>query len=58
MNYSDLLSALEMIKNVCKAQSHCDECPMGNEEGDCLITESSPGGGNLIEPKTIVRIME
>lgn len=58
MNYHDLMSALELIQNVCKAQNHCDVCPLGNEEGDCLITETPPGGWHLIEPKTIVRIME
>lgn len=58
MNYSDLVSALELIQNVCEAQSHCDECPLGNEEGYCLVAEKTPARWNIVEPKTIIRILE
>ena len=58
MDYNELIKALELIKNVCNTHKYCEECPFEKKQGVCLITEKRPTYWKIIEPKTIVKIME
>lgn len=50
-----LLKALETIKSVCNGE--CENCPLGNDEGDCLLNETEPGNWKLNDESTIWRAL-
>lgn len=59
MNYQEIYKALETLQRVCdKYEGLCDECPMGNDSGECLVRELYPCNWSLKKPTPVVRIME
>lgn len=54
----ELIKALNTIKEECKKHGNCDECPIGNDDCDCLVGDSSPEDWNIIEPKAVIRVMD
>ena len=51
----EILKALELIKNICKKQEHCDECSFGTRDGYCLIQDKSPEDWELNDTKPLWR---
>lgn len=52
--YSDLVTALNVIKTVCEGYSAgCEDCPLCNTEGDCQLQQDSPDTWDILE-KTII----
>ncbi len=46
----ELIKALNLIKETCKAQEQCEKCPLSRSE-ECLIVNSDPSDWDIqIEP--------
>ena len=51
-----ILDALKTISEICGDAKHCEDCPFGNDSGECFIGETIPSAWELNEPdKTIWR---
>ena len=51
-----VLDALKVISDTCKNKSTCEDCPFGNDSGECFIGETIPSAWEFNEPdKTIWR---
>ncbi len=37
-----ILTALKIIKTVCEDNPHCENCPLGDNMGNCKVTEVAP----------------
>lgn len=43
MDYrEEILNALGFLKEICKENSFCSKCPLGNDVGDCMIGLTEP----------------
>ena len=52
----ELIEALITIQDVC-ANNHCENCPFGNEVGDCLIVTRRPLDWTITN-EPVVRLLE
>lgn len=62
---NELYKALETIQKACDEMdingnhiSSCQNCRMGNGDGDCLIMRLCPCNWKLKKPEPITRLME
>lgn len=37
-----ILNALAFLKEICRENLACSECPLGRDDGDCMIAEVEP----------------
>lgn len=61
MDYEKIYGALETIKETCEKMQNvgsCSKCPMGTDNGACLVMNSYPFNWKLTAPQEIVRVME
>ena len=57
MDYGKLIEALKLISEVCKDYSNCYDCPLGNSNGECLISEENPHNWDIVD-KQVVRLLK
>lgn len=61
MDYEKIYGALETIKETCEKMQNvgsCSKCPMGTDNGTCLVTNLHPFQWTVTPPQKIVRAME
>lgn len=52
-----ILTSLKIIKTVCEDNSHCENCPLGGDGGQCKVTESAPNKWQVGEPDSVWRAL-
>ena len=57
MDYGNLKEALELIKRTCNDSKDCDNCPLGNSDGRCLVTDETPTEWQIIDEQ-IIRLLK
>ena len=50
-----ILTALRIIKVVCEDNPHCENCPLGNDRGNCKATEVAPKDWRVGEKDNVWR---
>lgn len=44
-----ILNALNLLKEVCNRESHCEDCIFGTDSGDCKIQNQPPCGYDIAD---------
>ena len=57
MNYEELTEALKLISKTCGENDDCSICPLGDSNGECLISEENPQNWEIVD-KQVVRLMK
>ena len=57
MDYEKLTEALKLISKTCEESEDCYECPLGNSNGECLISEENPQNWEIVD-KQVVRLLK
>ena len=55
---NEIYEALVVIRDACKLQTGCLRCPIGDDNGRCLIHDTYPNEWRLRNPNEVVRLME
>lgn len=59
MKNQEIYKALQTLQRTCNEyEGICKECPMGNDSGECLVTDLYPTNWKLKEPESVTRLME
>lgn len=61
LDYQKICEALLTISDACdKIQEYggCKCCPMGDNDGICLVKDCSPYNWNITEPREVIRVMQ
>lgn len=56
INYKEIVDALKVLKNLCNGRK-CDECPLGDNNCKCKLTDTAPTSYNIIDPTEIIRLL-
>ncbi len=55
---NEIYEALGVIRDACRLQVGCIKCPIGDDNGRCLIQDRQPDEWRLRNPNEVVRLME
>lgn len=58
MNRKEIVNALRVIKSVCYNQgisNCCENCPLGNHNGDCLIIMNCPDDWKFVDENKVLQ---
>ena len=44
---TEIITALNIIRDECDDVPNCEDCPFGNGDGDCLVTYCPPSEWNI-----------
>lgn len=58
MNNEELINALTIIHNECDANLRCQNCPFGDKNGVCKITDSAPSNWLVNKDEDIWRALK